>query len=63
MSDEEREHHRQTAFIESQAADYWEKKKIEADEMDEHDLYERLESRARLKAQMALSVLMEGWDE
>lgn len=62
MTEEGKELHRQTALLESQAADYWERKKIEADEMDEHDLYERLESRARLKAQMALSVLKENWE-
>ena len=49
---------RMKALHHSQAADHWERKKIEADEMDFREIYERLESRERLEANLLLSVLM-----
>lgn len=50
---------RMKALHHSQAADHWERKKIEADETDERDLFERLEARERTALMFCLSALKE----
>lgn len=50
---------RMKALHHSQAADHWERKKIEADEMDFREIYEWMEARERTALMFTLSSIKE----